>query len=156
MNAIDHAVVMACGDCAPAHPLPEHHALVVALLIVALAAIGGAIIAWQLLRKRRPARVTDHWSALAVMGELCPHGWKAEITLRGRGVPLPADAPFSTTPPVAVRWKLYEADSDRVVVARWVSANTIDEALQTMVDDRRLDVTLEQIEQSPAGEDDRI
>jgi len=88
------------------------------------------------------------------MGELCPHGWKAEITLHGWGEPLPADAPFSSTPPVAVRWKLYEDDSDRVAVARWVSANTIDEALQTMVDDRRLDVTLEQIEQAAKGGDD--
>jgi len=156
MNAIAHAGTMACGDCAPAHPLPENHALMAILAIVVLAAIGGAITVWQLRRKHRPARVTDQWSALAVMGELCPHGWNAEITLRGRGAPRLVDAPFSSAPPVAVKWKLYEKDSDRPAVTRWVSASTIDEALQTMVDDRRLDVTLAQIEQSPAGEDDRI
>jgi hypothetical protein len=156
MGAIENAVTMACGDCAPAHPLPEHHALVVTLLIVAFAVIGGVIIAWQLRRKRHPPRVTDQWSALAVMGELCPRGWTAEIGLHGRGVPLPADAPFSDAQPVAVRWKLYDEDGEREAVARWVTADTIEEALQKMVEDRRLDIALEQIEQSAAGEGDRI
>lgn len=156
MNTIHRAVTMACGDCAPAHPLPEHHELMVILLIVALAAIGGAIIAWQLRHKRPPARVTDQWSALAVMGELCPHGWRAEVTLHGREVPPPAAPPVRSAPPVAVRWELFEDGSDRVAATRWVSASTIDEALQAMVDDRRLDVTLEQIEQSASGGDDRI
>jgi hypothetical protein len=155
VSAIHHAVMMACGDCAPAHPPPEPHGLVVILLIAAFGAIGGAITVWQLRRKHRPAQVRDQWSALAVMGELCPHGWKAEITLHGWGAPLPADAPFSSPPPVAVRWTLYEDASDRVAVARWVAASTIDEALQTMVDDRRLDVTLEQIEHA-VDEDERI
>lgn len=144
---------MACGDCAPAHPLPETRPLTVILMVVALTVLGGAIFIWQRPR-RRPARVTDQWSALAAMGELCPDGWKAEITFHGPGAAPARGAAASGEDLVVVDWKLYEPDSDRVAVERRVLADTIDDALRAMVDDRRLDVALEQIEQSACRGDE--
>jgi hypothetical protein len=56
-------------------------------------------IAWVLIfkrlrrRQREPKPVADHWQALGVMGEMCPRGWQAQITVYGQGAPTPADAP---------------------------------------------------------------
>lgn len=144
-------VVLACGDCVPQHPVPESQPFTVILLIAALAVIGCAILVWQRRRKRRPPRVTDQWGALVAMGDLCPAGWRAEITLRGGESTLHRDA----TPAVALNWKLYEDAGARVVVSRGVRADTIGGALQMMVDDRRLDVMLEQIERSATETKDR-
>ena len=56
-------------------------ALVVALVIAMLAVIAGAIY-WYLRKHPRKAKpVRDQWQALVVMGELCPHGWDAQIKL---------------------------------------------------------------------------
>jgi hypothetical protein len=145
-------VVLACGDCVPLHSTPESQPVSVILLIAALAAIGCVILVWQLRRKRRPPRVTDQWGALVAMGDLCPRGWQAEIALKGWGATPRQDA----APPVALDWKLYEDAGARVAVSRRVCADTIGEALQMMVDDRRLDVMLEQIEQSAEETKDRI
>jgi hypothetical protein len=144
-------VVLACGDCVPQHSTPEGQPVIVILLIAALAAIGCLILLWQRRRKRRPTRVTDQWGALAAMGDLCPAGWQAEITLHGGKATLRPDA----TPAVALKWKLYEDKSTRVAASRRVRADTISGALQMMVDDRRLDVLLEQIEQASDEAKDR-
>jgi hypothetical protein len=124
--------------------------------IVLLIAVMIAAIAWIVLylrrRYRRQEPVDDQWRALAVMGELCPHGWQAEITMYGWGAPVPADAPPSRVPLIELEWKQFEEDSGRIAVARRVWAPTIGQALQTMVEDRRTDMTLEQIEQA-ADED---
>jgi hypothetical protein len=126
--------------------------LLVLLLIAALAALGAAISFYLRRRQRRPQPVGDQWRALAVMGELCPHGWQAQITLYGWGAPVPDDAPPSRVPLVELEWKQFDEESGRVAVARRVWAATIEEALQAMVEDRWTDVTLEQIEQA-AGEE---
>jgi hypothetical protein len=141
---IGSGVVLACGDCVPQHSTPEGQPLIVIPLIAALAAIGCVLLVWQRGRKRRPKRVTDQWSALAAMGDLCPAGWQAEITLHGGEATPHRDAAAG----VALKWKLYEDAGARVAVSRGVRADTIGGALQMMVDDRRLDVMLEQIEQS--------
>jgi hypothetical protein len=134
--------------------VPGYETLFVALVIAVLA-VAGVLIARHLRRRdRRPRAVTDQWQALAVMGELCPDGWQAQITLYGWGAPMPADAPPARVPLVELEWKQFEEESGRVVVARRVWAPTIGEALQTMVEDRRTDVTLEQIEQAAADEED--
>ena len=148
-------LVLACGDCAGASAPPDGSPLGVILIILGLTLIGGLIVIAQRRRRQRPRRVTDHWSALMVMGELCPHGWQAEITFRGAGAPVPDEDPPSRSSRVAVGWKLYEQESKRVAVERRVSAETIDDALQRMVDDRRVDVALEEIERSAARPEDR-
>ena len=107
-----------------------------------------AFIVHQRRRERRVKPVADEWQALAVMGELCAHGWQAQITLYGWGAPVPADAPPARTPLVELEWKQFDEESGHVAVARRVWASTISEALQTMIDDRRTDLTLEEIEQS--------
>ncbi len=123
--------------------------------IAALVALSVLIGLWLRRHHRRSRPVADQWQALAVMGELCPHGWQAQITLYGWGAPVPADAPPSRVPLVELEWKQFDAESAGVVVARRVWAPTVGEALQMMVEDRRTDLTLEQIEQEAAdgGED---
>ena len=98
--------------------------------------------------------MVNQWQALVVMGELCPYGWQAQITLRGWGAPVPDDAPASRTPLVELEWRQFDEEPGRVVVARRVWAPTIGEALQAMVEDRRTDITLEQIEQAMAEEEE--
>jgi hypothetical protein len=57
-------------------------------------------------------------------------------------------------PLVELEWKQFEQEPGRVAVERRVWAPTIERALQTMVDDRRTDVALEQIEQAAAENGD--
>ena len=131
---------------------PWFETVVIMLVIAAMAAARVLVfIIGQRRRDRRPKPVADQWRALAVMGELCPHGWRAQIGLYGGDAPVPADAPASREPLVALEWKQYAEESEQVVVARRVWAPTIGQALQAMVDDRRTDITLERIERA-AGE----
>jgi hypothetical protein len=123
-----------------------HDTLWVMGVIAGLAIAVAAIVTYLRRRARRPKPVGDQWQALAVMGELCPHGWQAQITLYGWGAPVPADAPPSRVPLVELEWKQFEEESGRVAVARRVWAATIEQALQAMVEDRWTDVTLEEIE----------
>lgn len=135
-------------------PGPGQEALLIALAIIAMA-VACALISIHLRRRcRRPRPVADQWQALAVMGELCPHGWQAQITLYGWGAPAPDDAPPSRGALVELEWKRFEEEYGRVVVARRLWAHTIDEALQTMVEDRRTDMTLEQIERAMYEDED--
>jgi len=67
---------------------------------------------------------------------------------------VPADAPPSRTPLVELEWKLFREESGQVAVARRVWAPTIGEALQTMIEDRRTDIALEQIEQAATEQED--
>ena len=136
-----------------AHPLQASDTRWVALLIAVLAFAAAVSLLYLRRRSRRRRPVEDEWSALAVMGELCPYGWQAQVTLYGWGAPVPSDAPPSRAPLVELEWKQYEEDSGRVAVARRVWAPSIGEALQAMVEDRRTDVTLEQIEQAAEQED---
>jgi len=89
-----------------------------------------------------------------VMGELCPHGWQAQIKLYGSGAPVPEDAPPARRPLIELEWKQFDEDAERVLVARRLWARSIGGALQTMVDDRRTDLTLEQIEREAASDGD--
>jgi hypothetical protein len=129
--------------------VPAYETIELVIVIAAmLAALVAAAVFLRRRRLRRPRPVGDQWQALAVMGELCPHGWQAEITLYGWGAPVPVDAPASRVPLVELEWKQFEEESGHIAVVRRVWAPTIGEALQTMVDDRRTDLTLEEIEQS--------
>jgi hypothetical protein len=133
---------------------PGYETLLIGLLVVAMALATVWIVRHLRRRNRRSKPVSDQWQALAVMGELCPSGWQAQITVYGWGAPVPADAPPSRVPLIELEWKQFEEESGRIAIARRVWAPTIGEALQTMVDDRRTDLTLEQIEQAAAEHDD--
>jgi hypothetical protein len=133
---------------------PAYETLVIGVLVAAMALATVWIVRYLRRRNRRQKPVNDQWQALAVMGELCPSGWQAQITVYGWGAPVPADAPPSRVPLIELEWKQFEEESGRIAVARRVWAPTIGEALQTMVEDRRTDLTLEQIEQAAAEQDD--
>jgi hypothetical protein len=148
------ATVIASGvQGGGAHPPVAHDTLIVIGLIVLLALATTLIVTYMRRRRHRRAAIGDQWGALAVMGELCPHGWQAQLTLYGWGAPVPSDAPPSRTPLVELEWKQYDEDPGRVAVARRTWAPTISEALQAMVEDRQTDLTLERIEQEAGGED---
>jgi hypothetical protein len=129
-------------------PAPGRETLLVALMIAAMAVASMLIFVHLRRRHRRPKPVDDQWQTLAVMGELCPDGWQAHITVYGWGSPMPADAPRSRAPLVELEWKQFDDEAGEVAVARRAWASNIGEALQRMVEDRRTDVTLEQIEQA--------
>ncbi len=143
-----------CHERASGHETVLVALLIVALLIVAL--LGACVVISIVLSRkhRHPMPVADQWRALSVMGELCPHGWQAQITLYGWGAPIPAHATRAGAPLVELEWKQFDEEPGRVAVARRVSAPTISAALQAMVDDRRTDITFEQIEQAVAETDD--
>jgi hypothetical protein len=122
-----------------------------ALALLALVPVAGLL--WWVDRyrgRRRPRRPADReWRARALMSELCPHGWTAEIAVYGWGAPPPEDAPPSPVPLVSLTWSEYEDDGAggaRKVVARRLWARSVADALEAMIADRRLDLELEQIE----------
>jgi hypothetical protein len=152
MIAAGAALVLANrGGHLPA--LPGDTLVIAALIAVMVAA---CVLIFLYLRRnyRRAKPVADQWQALAVMGELCPYGWQAQITLYGWGAPVPDDAPPSRVPLVELEWKQFAEESGRIAVARKVWAPTIGEALQSMIEDRRTDIALEQIEQAAAEDGD--
>ena len=152
MSAVG-AFVLASGVQGGHARSPWYETLVIALAIAVLAAACVWIALYLRRRYRRNRPVADQWQALAVMGELCAHGWQAQITLYGWGAPVPADAPPARTPLVELEWKQFDEESGRVAVARRVWAPTISDALQSMVEDRRTDIALEEIERSVGEED---
>jgi hypothetical protein len=90
--------------------------------------------------------------ARSMMDELCPHGWRAEITLFGEGEELPSGHPRDPRCRVALDWTEFEDDSGRPAVVRRVWAATVGEALEAMVADRLTDETLQRIEQGALAE----
>jgi hypothetical protein len=154
MSAAGVVFVLASGVQGGHDRAPGYETLLLVLFIAAMIAACALIAIYLRRRYRRPKPVADQWRAMAVMGELCAHGWQAQITLYGWGAPVPPDAPPSRVPLVELEWKQFEEESGNVAVARRVWAPTIGEALQTMVEDRRTDIALEQIEQAVADEDD--
>jgi hypothetical protein len=102
--------------------------------------IRAALRARRNKRRRLRAAAGAEVRARALMAELCPQGWRAQITLFDAGG-------------VALDWAELEDDGGRVAVVRRVWAPTIAEALEAMVADRRTDETLEQIERGASGHD---
>ena len=148
------ALVIASGVQGGHAPAPAYETLVIVLLIAVMAAAVALIFLYLRRRHRRQEPVDDQWRALAVMGELCPHGWQANITLYGWNAPVPDDAPAARAPLIELEWKQFEEESGRIAVARRVWAPSIGQALESMVEDRRTDVALEQIEQAVSEDDD--
>jgi hypothetical protein len=133
---------------------PGYETVLLVLVIVALSVACVVIFTFLMRQQRRPKPVADQWQALAVMGELCPHGWQAQITLYGWGAPAPPDAPPGPVPPVELEWTQFDEEPGHAAVTRRVWAPTIGDALQAMVDDRRTDITFEQLEQAVSEVDD--
>ena len=100
----------------------------------------------RLERNRRLAAADAERRARALMSELCPHGWRAQITLFSPSDPLLLEAGSGGSARVALDWAELEDETGRPVVIRRVWAPTIADALEAMVADRRTDETLEQIE----------
>jgi hypothetical protein len=156
MSPAHAGLLIASGVQGGGAPAPGYETLVIGVLVAAMALATVWIVRHVRRRNRRAKPVGDQWQALAVMGELCPSGWQAQITVYGWGAPVPADAPPARAPLIELEWKQFEEESGRIAVARRVWAPTIGDALQTMVEDRRTDLTLEQIEQAAAAEHDDL
>jgi hypothetical protein len=121
------------------------------LLGLVVARVRRGLRAWR--GRRRQARIAANAErrARAIMTELCPLGWQAQITLFETAV----DQPNEEGPraPVALDWaELSAYPTGRPAVMRRVWAATIAEALEAMVADRQTDEALEQIEQLAAAE----
>jgi hypothetical protein len=103
-------------------------------------------------RRRLHDAANAELRARAMMDELCPHGWRAQITLPGASEQPPDDRGDRRCDTVVLDWTAFEDETCRVSVVRRVSAPTISEALEAMVADRRTDETLQHIEQSALGD----
>ncbi len=100
-------------------------------------------------RESEHAAATAELRARSLMGELCPNGWRAQLTLFARGDELPRGAPRGDRGTVMLDWAEL-GEPGHVEVVRRVWAPTIAEALEAMVADRRTDVALETIERNAA------
>jgi hypothetical protein len=141
-------------------------ALAIILFVVALGGLMGPLLSVVLVnargtirsrgsRRRRLQSAADAEArARALMSELCPHGWRAQITMFSGADP---DDHRPLTPDghralVALDWTELTQDERRPAVMRRVWARTVGEALEAMVADRRTDETLEEIERGAVAD----
>ena len=125
--------------------------LVGGLLLV----LAGLLLSRELRRWRGgPRPHSEEVRARALMGELCPNGWQAQLTLYASGQLAPPGAPPSESSLVAVDWSELPDEGDEPPVRRRVWAATIADGLAAMVEDRRTDEVLERIERSANADDD--
>jgi hypothetical protein len=122
---------------------PWHETLLIMLAIAVMAVACVLIFRDVRRRDRQPKRVLDQWQTLAAMGELCPRGWQAQITLYGEGAPVPPDAPPARAPLVELEWQQFDGEPRQVTMARRAWARTIGGALQMMIDERHTDPSIE-------------
>ena len=118
--------------------------LMIPLLRFAITRSRAAFFAWRARRRRTRAAATAERRARALMSELCPYGWRAQLTLYEGATAQENGEPVRDS--VALDWFELTERGDEPAVIRRVWAPTIGEALEAMVCDRRTDETLEQIE----------
>jgi hypothetical protein len=123
-------------------------AIAVPLLGLAISSSRGAVRTWRGRRRRVRAAASAEMRARAMMSELCPHGWRAQITMFAAG----EEDEQGRRAHVALDWTELRDESGRPAVMRRVWAPTIGEALDAMVADRRTDETREQIEQGAVAD----
>jgi hypothetical protein len=129
-------VLIVAGACVGGLMLP--------LLRVVVQRSRGAVLSWRGRRRRVRAAATAERRARAMMSELCPYGWRAQITLyEGQSVQASGEA---VRAPVALDWYELQPGGGEPAIMRRVWAETVGDALEAMVSDRRTDETLEQIE----------
>lgn len=126
----------------------------VVLVPVVASGAGRLLRSWRGRRGRLHAAASAEGRARAMMSELCPHGWRAQITLFAGADP---DDHRPLTPDgrraqVALDWTELRDESGRPAVMRRVWAGTVAEALEAMVADRRTDETLERIERGAVAD----
>jgi hypothetical protein len=121
-------------------------AIVVPALELSLSRSRRLVRVWRARRRRLRAAANAERRARALMSELCPHGWHAQITLFGADLEQTGEAGATAEAQVALDWTEIRDESGRPAVMRRVWAPTIGDALDAMVADRRTDETLEQIE----------
>jgi hypothetical protein len=153
MSVLAFAVQFSSGH----HP-PGANLLAPALTLVATALIGGSLLMVlqrivpplrgklhsRRARKRRfRAAATAELRARAMMDELCPHGWQAEIVLYSSAEELPQEAPDPDHTRVQLDWEALHEPA----VSRRVWAQDVNQALEAMVAERVTEKTLHQIEQ---------
>lgn len=126
-------------------------AIGVPLLGMALSGSRSALRSWRGRRRRLRAAASAEMRARAMMSELCPHGWQAQITMFSGDAEAPA-LPGGGQARVALDWAELQDGSGRPAVLRRVLAPSIGEALDAMVADRRTDETLEQIERGAVAD----
>jgi hypothetical protein len=124
-----------------------------------LLVLAGLLLARETRRWRGRHRPhSDEVRARAMMGELCPNGWHAQVTLYGS----PAEvsnvgelgAAREAGTAVAIDWAELPGEGGESPPTRRVWASTIADGLAAMVDDRRTDEVLERIERSAGADDD--
>jgi len=141
------------------HPGPVN--LLDPLLLLGVGALAGGLLVALLehlvprlrqrvrvLRRRRrtlQAAASAELRSRAMMSELCPHGWRAQITLFEHP---DADGAQDEARPDRVRlqWTELRDQGGAPAVMRELWAPTVGSALEAMVSDRQTDETLEQIE----------
>ena len=129
--------------------------LELALVAGVLLVLAALMLSRELRRWRGSHRPhSDEVRARAVMGELCPNGWQAQLTLYGSAQAAPPGAPRVEGALVAVDWSELPGEGDEPPMMRRVWAPTIAEGLAAMVEDRRTDEVLERIERSANADDD--
>jgi hypothetical protein len=128
-------------------------ALLLPLVRLLVIRIEGAVRARRAQRRRRREVAIAEQRARMLMSELCPYGWRAQITLfeRAEEAELPL-GPNGRRPRVALDWAEFAPEAGRAAVTRRVWAPSISEALEAMVADRRTDETLEQIERGAVAD----
>ncbi len=97
---------------------------------------------WRARRRRIVAAAGAERRARAMMSELCPYGWHAQLTLYEGA----SAARESVRDAVALDWFELRPGGGVPAVMRRVWAGSVGEALEAMVADRRMDEALEQIE----------
>jgi hypothetical protein len=130
-------------------------------LIVVL--VGAAVVGWLLIKllehlvpplrralrlpgtRRRGLQLAANAerSARAMMDELCPDGWSAEIVLFDSADSLPLEAPDPARTRVQLDWRELHASA----TSRRIWAQDLQRALEAMVADRVTEETLHRIEQ---------
>jgi hypothetical protein len=135
---------------------PGEVAALVALLVGVLAI--AALIVVGRARRGLDRLAFSEERARAEMDRLCAHGWTAQLTIYGTRNRVEEGAPAGEGVRVRAEWaELAQGDHGEldVAVARRLWSGSIPGALRAIVEDRRLDFELEQIERGHAEADPR-
>jgi hypothetical protein len=128
--------------------------IVLAALVGSAALIATVLLLERVQRRRRAEQIDDEYRTRLLMEDLCPDGWKAQITVFGRHAPRPEDAPSVDGTLVALEWSEYAQTGDgeaSVTVVRRIWERSIGAAQARMIAERRLDLVLEDAERRVLG-----